>query len=232
MSKVSGRLMFLVASLWLVAASAPLAAADDIAASAEAYVESAWPADGPGAAVIVTRGGEIVYAGTQGLADVDAGRPIDVDTVFRLGSISKQFTAALVLKLAEDGKLSLDDPLRKFVPAFPAPGADVTVRQLLNHTSGIRSYTSLPGAMSEAITSRVYTTGDIIALIRDERPDFAAGSDWRYNNSGYSLLSAVIEAVTGQPWQVALEERITQPLGLATIRYGLDEDALANRALP
>ena len=232
MIKVSGRWLALAAPLALAAASAPLAAQDPIVASAEAYVESAWPADGPGAAVIVTRGGEVVYGGARGLADVSAGRPLTVDSVFRLGSISKQFTAALVLKLAEDGKLSLDDPLGKFLPGYPEPAAGATVRQLLNHTSGIRSFTALPGAMSEAATSRVYTTADIIALIRDVPPDFAAGSRFSYNNSGYALLAAIIESVTGQPWQVMLEERITRPLGLATIRYGLDENAIADRALP
>jgi CubicO group peptidase (beta-lactamase class C family) len=232
MLKVSRRLLILVAPLWLAAVSTPLAAADDVAASAEALVEAAWPADGPGAAVIVTRGGEVVYAGARGLADVETRRPITVDTTFRLGSISKQFTAALVLKLVDEGKVSLDDPLSKFVPGFPAPGGQATIRQLLNHTSGIRSFTGLPGAQTEAATSRHYTTGDIVALIRDEAPDFAPGSDWRYNNSGYVLLVAVIEAVTGQPWQVALEERITRPLGLTTIRYAPDESAVANRALP
>lgn len=230
MLKVSSRLLFFVAPLLL--ATAPLAAADDIAVPAETFVEAAWPADGPGGAVIVTRGGEVVYTGTRGLADVGEGLPITVDSVFRLGSISKQFTAALVLKLVDEGKLSLDDPLSKFLPDFPAPGRQATIRQLLNHTSGIRSYTSLPGAQSEAATSRRYTTGDLIALIRDEQTDFAPGSDWRYNNSGYALLAAVIEAVTGQPWQVALEDRITRPLGLTTIRYGIDENAIANHVLP
>ena len=232
MLKVSVRLLVLVAPLWLAAACAPLAATDDLAAPAEAFVEGAWPADGPGAAVVVTRGGEVVYAGTRGLADVGTRRPITLDSVFRLGSISKQFTAALVLKLVDEGKVSLDDPLSKFLPDFPAPGGQATIRQLLNHTSGIRSYTSLPGAQSEAATSRHYTTGEVIALIRDEKPDFAPGSDWRYDNSGYALLAAVIEAVTGQPWQVALEQRITRPLGLATIRYAPDENTIANRVMP
>lgn len=199
-------------------------------AGAETLVKSSWPADGPGAAAIVTEHGEIVFSGAQGLADVETGRPITVDTVFRLGSITKQFTAALLLKLVDDGKLSLDDPLSKFLPAYPEPGGHATIRQLLNHTSGIRSYTSLPTYI--ATMSRPHTTEQVIALFRNERADFEPGTDWRYDNSGYALLAAVVEAVTGQPWHVALTERITGPLGLSSIRYGVEEESIAARALP
>lgn len=224
---------------WLYAAAvicavglAPIAAAGEIDAAAQAVMEAAFPAEGAGGTAIVTRNGEVVYEGARGLADIDAGRPADLDTTFRLGSITKQFTAALVLKLVDQGKLSLDDPLSKFVPGYPEPGGHATVRQLLNHTSGIQSYTSLPGWMVEANTSRAFTTAEMIAEFRDKPAQFEPGAEWAYNNSGYVLLSAVVEAVTGGPWHVALQEQITGPLGLTTIRYGVEEPTIADRALP
>src|SRR5688572_23749775 len=107
----------------------------DLAARAEAIVSAAYPADGPGAAVIVTQGGRTVYAGGRGLADLDARRPITPDTVFRLGSISKQFTAAMILQLVQEGRLSLDDPISRFFPEYPHARPSATVRQLINRAS-------------------------------------------------------------------------------------------------
>src|SRR5262245_3311190 len=192
---------------WLYAAAvisavvlAPVAAAGEIDAPAQAIMEAAFPADGPGGAAIVTRNGEVVFGSARGLADIGTGRAIDVDTTFRLGSITKQFTAALVLKLVDQGKLSLDDPLSKFVPGYPEPGGHATVRQLLNHTSGIQSYTAIPGWMVEANTSRAFTTAEMIAEFRDKPAQFEPGTSFAYNNSGYVLLAAVVEVVTGKPW--------------------------------
>ncbi len=122
----------------LATLSAPVGAVpQDFAAKADRIVANAWPAGGPGAAVIVTEAGKPVYERERGLADIGAKTPITRDTVFRIGSITKQFSAAVVLQLAAEGKLSLDDPLSKYFPDYPQPGAGATVRQLLNHTSGI-----------------------------------------------------------------------------------------------
>ena len=232
MFKIFRPFAVLVASSALAMAVPAFATEEDLQTSATALVQASWPSDGPGGAVIVTQAGEIIYSGTQGLADIESGRPITLDSVFRLGSITKQFAAALVLKLAEEGQLSLDDPLSKFVPGYPEPGAHATVRQLLNHTSGIQSYTSIPGWMTAENTSRAFTTAELIAEFRDFPAQFEPGADHAYNNSGYILLAAVIEAVTGQPWHVVLEEQITGPLGLSSIRYGVGEEGMAERALP
>lgn len=208
----------------LAVLSAPAYAVEpDFAAKAEAIVDAAYPAAGPGAAAIVTEGGKVVYVGGAGMADIAAGTPITPDTVFRLGSITKQFAAAVVLQLVAEGKLSLDDPLTKFVPGYPEPGGRATVRQLLNHTSGIQSYTGIPGWMGSDKVARPYTTAEMIAEFRDLPAEFQPGEKWNYNNSGYVLVGAVIEAVTGQPWHEAVAERITRPLGLTTIRYGGEE---------
>jgi D-alanyl-D-alanine carboxypeptidase len=205
---------------------AAIAQPADFRTRAAAILDAAYPADGPGAAVIVTRGGQVIYSAGRGLADVGTRRPITPDSVFRYGSITKQFTAAIVLQLVAEGRISLDDPLSRFFPDYPQPGAAATVRQLLNHTSGIQSYTGIPGWMTEANTSRAYTTAEMIALFRDRPSPTPPGQAWAYNNSGYVLLGAIIEQVTGKPWHQAVAERITGPLGLRTIGYGVDREAL------
>ncbi len=211
----------------LVILSAPAyAVAPDYRVKAEAIVDAAYSDGGPGAAAIVTEDGKVIYVGASGMADIAGGKPITADTVFRLGSITKQFAAAVVLQLVEEGKLSLDDPLSKFVPDYPEPGAHATVRQLLNHTSGIKSYTGIPGWMVSDKVSTRHTTAEMIDEFRDEPVDFLPGEKWSYNNSGYVLVGAVIEAVTGNPWWQAIDERIVKPLGLTSIRYGVDEDGV------
>lgn len=219
------------ASAALLAISAPAAAVpQDFAANAERIVAQAWPADGPGVAVIVTEGGKPVFERGRGLADVEAKRPITPATVFRMGSITKQFSAAVLLQLAAEGKLSLDDPLSKFFPDYPQPGASATVRQLLNHTIGVQSYTGIPGWMVEEKTNRAYTTEQMIAEFRDMPSPSKPGEKFAYNNSGYVLVGAVIEKVTGKPWHEVVDERIARPLGLTTIRYGVLEGETPNMA--
>ena len=218
------RLSILASAAMAVAMAVPaLAIPADFQARADALLKQSYPAAGPGAAVIVTDDGRTVYAAGQGLADVAAGRPIAPDTVFRLGSITKQFSAAIMLQLAAEGKVSLDDKLSKFFPDYPLPGADATVAQLLNHTVGVQSYTSIPGWMVEAKTSRAYSTEEMMAEFKDLPAPSKPGETFAYNNSGYVLVGAVIEKVTGKPWHQAVEERIAGPLGLTTIRYGVRE---------
>lgn len=204
----------------------------DLGAQIDAYLASAVPADGPGVAVIVTERGKTVHAAGRGLADIAGKVPVTPDTVFRIGSITKQFSSAVLLQLVDEGKVSLDDPLTRYVPGYPAPGGTATVRQLLNHTSGIQSYTGIPGWMTEAKTARAYTTAQLIAEFRDLPSPFQPGADQAYNNSAYVLVGAVIEAVTGKPWHAAVAERITGPLGLRSIRYGDEEASMPLAARP
>jgi CubicO group peptidase (beta-lactamase class C family) len=222
--------MMIGAALALGSAAPALAVPSDLKAKADAYLDAAYPADGPGASVIIVEDGKTVYARGRGLADVAAGTPITPDTVFRLGSITKQFSASVMMQLVQEGKVSLDDPLSKYLPDYPGPGADATIRQLLNHTVGVQSYTAIPGWMVEENTARPYTTGQMIALFRDMPVVSPPGQAWAYNNSGYVLVGAVIEAVTGKPWHQAVEERIARPLGLGTIRYGVGEETMPNMA--
>ncbi|HEV2079878.1 MAG TPA: serine hydrolase domain-containing protein [Allosphingosinicella sp.] len=220
-----------IAAVISLASVAPAQAAPaDLKAKADAYLKSAYPAAGPGAAVIIMDDGKIVYAAGQGLADIEARKPITPQTVFRLGSITKQFSAAVLLQLVDEGKVSLDDKLSKYLPTFPKPGADATIRQLLNHTVGVQSYTGIPGWMVEENTNRPYTTEQMIALFKDLPAPSKPGEKFAYNNSGYVLVGAVIEKVTGKPWHQAVEERLTRPLKLGTIRYGVGESGFPNMA--
>jgi D-alanyl-D-alanine carboxypeptidase len=201
------------------APAAPSASRTEVTRYAEALLEKAYPdAAQPGMAVLVARGDEVLYRGARGAASIELGVPLSPDQVFRLGSITKQFAAAGVLKLAEDGKLSLDDPLAKFVPGYPT-GDKVTVRMLLNHTSGIRSYTDMPGVMDGPIQKTV-TTAQLIDTFKKEKPDFAPGEGWHYNNSGYVLVGAVIEAASGMSWHAYLKKSFFDPLGMKHTGYG------------
>jgi CubicO group peptidase (beta-lactamase class C family) len=216
-----------LAAVAALTATAPAAAVPaDLRARADASLDASWPADRPGAAVIVTEGGRIVYTAGRGLADVERHIPVRPNSVFRLGSITKQFTAAIILQLVDERRISLDDPLSRFFPDYPQPGATATVRQLLNHTSGIQSYTGIPGWMTEANTNRAYTTDELIAVFRDRPSPNRPGERWAYNNSGYVLLAGIIERVTNMPWHEAVARRIVRPLGLTSIRYGVGGESV------
>jgi CubicO group peptidase (beta-lactamase class C family) len=167
--------------------------------------------ESPGVSVLVARDGRIVFQGGFGLADLEQKTPITPDTKFRIGSITKQFTAAAVLRLAESGKLTLDDSLAKFFPEFPG-GADVTVHHLLTHTSGLHSYTSKPDFL-EGVTKPIEPR-KLIASFQNDPPDFRPGADFRYNNSAYFLLGEIVAQVSGQSFADYLRDTFFEPLGM------------------
>jgi CubicO group peptidase (beta-lactamase class C family) len=212
------------AAILMAALASPAAAMpSDFAGKAEAILRQDVPAAGPGVSAVVSENGRIVWIGATGQADLGGKTQLTPDSLFRYASITKQFTAALVLKLVDEGRLSLDDTLGKLLPSeTPVAWHPVTVRQLLNHTSGIPSYTAKPGFMAEAYTAQPITTRQLIDATRDMPADFAPGTAFRYNNSGYVLLSAIAEKLTGKRWYLALREKITGPLGLTSIRCGCE----------
>ncbi len=179
----------------------------------------------PGMAVLVARGDQVLHRSACGRASLELDVPLSADHVFRIGSVTKQFAAAAVLKLAEEGRLSLDDPLTRFVPGFPN-GDAVSVRMLLDHTSGIRSYTDIEAIMAGGGIMRDLDTAALVATFKDEKPEFAPGEGWRYNNSGYVLVGAVIEAASGKPWHAYLDEALFKPLGMAHTGYGNEAEAV------
>lgn len=186
-----------------------------------------FPEDAPGVAVLVARGDTVLYRGARGRADVAAGTPLKPEHRFRIGSVTKQFAAAGVLKLVEAGKVALDDPLSKYVPGYPN-GDNITVLQLLNHTSGVKSYTGIPGYMAGPIRNDL-TTAQLVDVFKDQPVDFAPGTQWAYNNSGYVLVGAVIEAASGMPWHEYLRIAFFEPLGMRDTGDGHDPAIVAKQ---
>ena len=167
--------------------------------------------DTPGIAVLIAREGKIAFQGGFGLADLELKTPITTDTKFRIGSITKQFTAAAVVRLAEAGKLSLADSLAKYLPDFPR-GAEVTLLQLITHTSGIHSYTEKPGFFARVRVP--IEPHELIAWFRDDPPDFPPGAGFRYNNSAYFLLGEIVAQVSGKSFAAYLHDTFFEPLGM------------------
>jgi CubicO group peptidase (beta-lactamase class C family) len=213
--------------LFLTLQTAALAAAQDeqTVKEMDELLSKAYPPDGPGAAVIVVKGGKTLLRKGYGMADVELGVKVEPDMVFRLGSITKQFTAVSILMLAEQGKLSLSDDITKFFPDYPAKGRVVTVEHLLTHTSGIKSYTSIPAW--RAMWRKDMTVTELIDLFKNEPPDFEPGTQWAYNNSGYILLGAIIEKLSGMSYEQFLQKNIFDPLGMKHTFYGS-----ASRVIP
>jgi len=211
------RLFWLIVMAMLattVAAETPTLAV--VAKQAQAALERATTSDGPGAVVLIAQGDEILYRAARGSAQVELGVPLKADQIFRIASITKMFTAAMVVRLAQLGKLSLDDKLATYVPGI-ANGEAITLRQLLNHTAGVSDFVHDP---QPGFFARKVDTDTLVAEIQKRTPSFPPGTRFAYSNAGYILLGVVIEKVTGKPWQDALRTNLLDPLGLKETGYG------------
>ena len=199
----------------LLAAAPPAQAPVRPARLADAVLKSLGSEREPGAAVMVLKDGAVVYIGTRGVADMLAMRPIDGRTNFRLASVTKQFTAAAVMLLAADGKLRYEDALTDIFPDFPDYGRGITVRHLLQHTSGLPDYEDLMPAPDPAVPverAQIDDAGVLALLMTRKAGLFPPGSGWRYSNSGYVVLGLVVEKVSGRPFREFLRERVFGPL--------------------
>lgn len=179
----------------------------------------------PGMAVAVIRGGQVITAQGYGLASVEHNVPVSADTIFESGSLGKQFTATSVMLQVEDGKLSLSDPLPKFFPNAPAAWRDITVRHLLTHTSGIPDYTD-----GQLDLRRDYTEDELVSFAATLPLDFTPGSEWKYSNTGYVLLGAIIRKVSGSFYGDVLRDRVFKPLGMTTARIISEAEIVPHRA--
>jgi CubicO group peptidase (beta-lactamase class C family) len=177
----------------------------------------------PGLAIAVTRDGRLQRAEGYGFANLEHKVPVHPDTLFKSGAIGMQLTAAAVMLLVEDGKIGLDDPVRKYLPEVPASWQPVTIRQLLNHTSG------LPATPNGDFRAD-YTDEQLLAIIAKQDLNFPAGSRWRFSYSGYIILGFMVKRVTGEYYADFLSRRVFVPLGMQTARP-IDELAvIPNRA--
>jgi D-alanyl-D-alanine carboxypeptidase len=200
---------------------------DPALAGIDSMLAALYPAGEPGTAVLVARDGQVLMRKAYGSASVELGVPMRPEHVFRLGSITKQFTATAVLMLVDEGKVSLDDEVTRFFPDYPMQGRHITVEHLLTHTSGIQSYTGMPtyvGGMRRDLTPQ-----ELIALFRDQPMEFAPGERWNYNNSGYALLGGIIEQVSGMSYGDFIRTRIFEPLGMHHSGYETALDIVPGR---
>ena len=172
-----------------------------------------WTDATPGCAVGVSEGGRQTLARAYGMADLEHDVKNQPETIFEAGSVSKQFTAAAVLLLARDGKLALDDPIRKYMPEVPDYGAPLTIRHMLNHTSGLRDWGSVAGIAGWPRTSRAYTHAHVLDIISRQRAlNFPSGTRYSYSNSGYNLAAMLVARISGMPFAEFTQQRIFTPL--------------------
>ncbi len=181
-----------------------------------------------GATALVTQKGKIMYHKAFGQANLELNVPMQTPMIFRIGSITKQFTAVAILQLMEQGKLNLQDEITKFIPDYPTHGHKITIEHLLTHTSGIRSYTD----MSEfgEIIQKEMKPEELIKFFKNQPMDFAPGTQWNYNNSGFVLLGYIIEKVSGKSYPDYVEQGFFKPLGMSNSYYGNDAKLIKNRA--
>jgi CubicO group peptidase (beta-lactamase class C family) len=182
----------------------------------------------PGASLLVLRDGVPLVRRGYGLSDLATGTEAGPATDYRLASVSKQFTAASILLLAQDGRLSIDDPVRKWLPSLPAVAAPITLRHLLTHASGLIDYEDL---MGDDWQGQIRDAGVLALLEHEDRLYFAPGTGYRYSNGGYALLSLVVEKASGMDYPAFLQQRIFRPLGMhGTLAYVRGGPAVPNRA--
>ena len=183
---------------------------------------SAWTRATPGCAVGVASGDSTVLR-AYGMADLERNVPITPETVFEAGSVAKQFTAAAVLLLARDGKLSLDDSVRKYLPELPDYGQPLTIRHMLNHTSGLRDWGNVVALSGWPRGSRAYTQAHVLEIAARQRSlNFPPGSRWSYSNTGYNLAAIIVERVSGTSFDAFAQKRIFEPLGMTRTSWRSD----------
>jgi len=204
------------------------AAPRSLATQLDAMLAPQFKGDQPGATVIVVKNGKTLLRKAYGAADLAAKKPLTPGTVLRLGSITKQFTAVAILMLADDGKLALNDPITRFFPDYPTGGKVITVEHLLTHTSGIASFTGKPNYVERM--GQDLSVAQMIDGFKNDPLEFEPGTRYRYNNSGYFLLGAIIEKVSGLTYPRFLEQRIFVPLGMKDTAYEGFERSAAPRA--
>jgi len=209
-------------------ASAQPQSPDMLSAQFDKMLSAQFKDGEPGATVLVARNGSVVYTRAFGLANVELDVPMDVASVFKIGSITKQFTAVAVLQLAEQRKLSLQDDITRFIPDYPTGGRKITIEHLLTHTSGIWNYSSMDDAAKRGAMD--FTPDEMIDRFKNQPMRFDPGTKWEYSNANYVLLGAIIERITGKTYGAYLEQNIFKPAGMTRSLYASDIRLVTNRA--
>lgn len=207
-------LLFLITSTSLDAQQRDLIAVTDT-------VFSRWNSTHtPGCSVGIARGSDVLLTRGYGMADLETGAPITGETIMESGSVAKQFTATAVVLLALDGKLRLDDPVRKYIPEMPEYDRPITVRHLLTHTSGLREWSSLVGIAGWPRGSRAHSQADLLDVVfRQKALNYPVGDYYSYTNSGYAIAMSLVERVSGKKFQEFSQDRIFRPLGMTHTQW-------------
>lgn len=202
--------------------------AQNLEKQVDAYLQSVYVADEPGVSFLIAKDGKPIYQKAFGMANMELNVAMTTDNVFEIGSITKQFTAVAILMLEEQGKLKVEDDITKYIPDYPTLGKKITIHHLLNHTSGIKSYTSMSSFLEKA---RVDMTPKVlIDVFKNEPMDFEPGEKFLYNNSGYILLGYIVEVASGQTYADFIEKNIFEKLGMKSSLYGSHKKIIPNRA--
>jgi CubicO group peptidase (beta-lactamase class C family) len=200
-----------------IAASQP---ADTTARSINRLFDAFRDTEGPGCALAVSRNGQLVYEHAYGMANLETGTPIRPASIFHVASVSKQFTAMAIMLLAGDGRLSVDDNIRKYLPEIPDYGTPITIRHLLTHTSGLRDQWDLIGLARGGFEEYRITEADVLDIVPRQRAlNFTPGSEYLYSNTGFTLLGVIVKRVSGKSLRDFAEERIFRPLGMSSTHF-------------
>lgn len=219
------RIVVSLALLFLLAASAP---AQDLAPKFDEYMNALVNQGRFTGSVLVARDGKVIFSKGYGLANVELDVPNTPQTKFRLGSITKQFTAAAIMLLHERGKLSVQDPICKYLDNCPAAWSEITIHHLLSHTGGIPNFTSFPDYQPKMMMP--VTVQEMIARFKDKPLEFKPGEKWNYSNSGYFFLGYIIEKAAGESYESFVQKNIFEPLKLANSGYDHHDTILKKRA--
>ncbi len=190
---------------------ATIAAIDSLVAG---YIESGYRA---GVSIAVAQGRDMILAKGYGYANLEHRVPATAETIYRVGSLTKQFTAAAIMRHVEQGKLSLDDEVTKFFPNYPTRGRAFTVHQMLTHTAGVKNYTEL--GLADSTFRLDLSHEQMIGLFKNHSPDFSPGENWHYTNSPFYLAGVIVEQLSGQSYAEYLEHTFFQPLGMVNSSY-------------
>ena len=209
--------------VWAMAADAGATATED---QMDHLVAQMVKPNGPGCAILVVDEGQIVFERAYGIADMDTGRPVTTATAFNIGSITKQFTAACIALLAEEGKISLDDDLRRYVPELPTYEAPIQIKHLIFHTSGVRDLAVLSFLQGHPVDETPSESVLLDLLARQKELNFRPGETHSYSNSGYFLLGLVVQRVTGMSVGAYAERHLFDPLGMMRTSYYRDPERI------
>ncbi len=199
----------------------------DLTEAMDALMREVYKENEPGATVLVAKNGKPVFRKGYGMANLELGVANEPHMVFRLGSITKQFTAVSILMLYEQGKLKLEDEITQYLPDYPTHGHAITILHLLYHTSGIKSYTGMPEWLP--MMNKDMTVEEMVNFFKNQPMEFAPGEKWNYNNSGYFLLGAIIEKLSGMTYAEFVHKNIFEPLGMDHTYYDMPTNIIPGR---